>query len=202
MQESIMKEDIQYAKTIADVVIVSLHWARLPQYVKEADTGKIERCHRLCDWGADILTNHGPHVLQEVELYKNSLIFYSLGNTVFDLVNKDSHYSAIAILHMDGDGKDFESLELVPIIKNEYNQYIAQGNILDVAITDGLYLNWDDYNSKMFNNDKLLTDYSGPKEDSDPLFSDRIMAVILIFGIVLAILFVVYFYRKRKKAKK
>ncbi len=34
----------------------------------------------MIDAGADIVFGHGPHVTRAVELYKNRLIIYSLGN--------------------------------------------------------------------------------------------------------------------------
>ncbi len=36
--------------------------------------------HALIDAGADLIIGHGPHVLRGIELYKNKLICYSLGN--------------------------------------------------------------------------------------------------------------------------
>ena len=36
------------------------------------------------DAGADIVVGHHPHVVQELEQYKNGWIVYSLGNFIFD----------------------------------------------------------------------------------------------------------------------
>ncbi len=44
---------------------------------------KIRACHDLVDAGADLIIGSHPHVLQPVELYKNKLIVYSLGNFCF-----------------------------------------------------------------------------------------------------------------------
>ena len=40
----------------------------------------IKLSHALIDAGADLILGHGPHVLRALELYKNKLIAYSLGN--------------------------------------------------------------------------------------------------------------------------
>jgi poly-gamma-glutamate synthesis protein (capsule biosynthesis protein) len=40
--------------------------------------------HKFIDAGADLIIGSHPHVVQEVGLYKNKLIFYSLGNFIFD----------------------------------------------------------------------------------------------------------------------
>ena len=34
----------------------------------------------MVDAGADLVVGHGPHVLRGIELYKDRLIAYSLGN--------------------------------------------------------------------------------------------------------------------------
>ena len=36
--------------------------------------------HTMIDAGADIILGHGPHVTRAMEIYKNKLIAYSLGN--------------------------------------------------------------------------------------------------------------------------
>ena len=36
------------------------------------------------DAGAKIVVGHHPHVIQEIEVYKDRPIFYSLGNFIFD----------------------------------------------------------------------------------------------------------------------
>ena len=43
-----------------------------------------EKYHRFLDWGADIVVGHHPHVVQNYETAGNKVIFYSLGNFVFD----------------------------------------------------------------------------------------------------------------------
>lgn len=40
--------------------------------------------HQLCDAGVKILVGTHPHVIQPMEYYCDSLIFYSLGNFIFD----------------------------------------------------------------------------------------------------------------------
>jgi poly-gamma-glutamate capsule biosynthesis protein CapA/YwtB (metallophosphatase superfamily) len=43
----------------------------------------VQVAHALVDAGADVVVGHGPHVLRGVERYRDSIIFYSLGNFVF-----------------------------------------------------------------------------------------------------------------------
>lgn len=42
------------------------------------------RYKKFLDWGADIIVAHHPHVVQNYEIINEKIIFYSLGNFVFD----------------------------------------------------------------------------------------------------------------------
>ena len=70
-----------------------------------------DRYKRLCDVGIDVIIGHHPHVPQGYEKYKNSLIFYSLGNFYFDTAGfqdkSDDSYSVILEFNKDS-SKDFE----------------------------------------------------------------------------------------------
>lgn len=69
-------------KREADILVVSLHWGN--EYEKNASQWQKKLAHQLIDAGADIIVGHHPHVVQEIERYKKGIIFYSLGNFVFD----------------------------------------------------------------------------------------------------------------------
>lgn len=74
-----------------DIVVVSFHGgaegrnhSRLP-YGKETfygeDRGSLRDFAHFCiDAGADVVFGHGPHVPRAIELYKEHLVAYSLGN--------------------------------------------------------------------------------------------------------------------------
>lgn len=63
-------------------LIVSLHWGL--EYQPTNSLEQQELAHKLVDAGADVIIGHHPHVAQNIELYNNKIIFYSLGNFVFD----------------------------------------------------------------------------------------------------------------------
>lgn len=65
-----------------DVLIVSLHWGT--EYAKNPSSWQKDLAHQIIDSGARIIIGHHPHVTQPTEEYNNGLIFYSLGNFVFD----------------------------------------------------------------------------------------------------------------------
>jgi len=63
-------------------LIVSVHWGI--EYKSSNSLTQQKLAHKLIDEGADLIIGHHPHVVQNIEEYKGKLIFYSLGNFVFD----------------------------------------------------------------------------------------------------------------------
>jgi len=77
-----MSHDVVSLKKRADVVIVSMHHG--VEYVRQPSPAQIAFAHAAIDHGALLVIGHHPHVVEPVEKYKGGLIFYSLGNLVFD----------------------------------------------------------------------------------------------------------------------
>jgi len=73
---------IEAAKAEADYVIVSFHWGT--EYTFTAASYQRTLAHKCVDAGADLVLGHHPHVIQGIEIYKDKLIAYSLGDFVFD----------------------------------------------------------------------------------------------------------------------
>jgi poly-gamma-glutamate synthesis protein (capsule biosynthesis protein) len=69
-------------KTSDEKLIAMVHGGEEYKLVSNASQKNFYR--GLIDVGVDLIIAHHPHVVQEVELYKNKLIFYSLGNFIFD----------------------------------------------------------------------------------------------------------------------
>ncbi len=63
-------------------VVVNIHWG--VEYDDEPSMKEKELARALIDAGADLIIGHHPHVVQPVEVYKDGLIFYSLGNFISD----------------------------------------------------------------------------------------------------------------------
>ncbi len=66
---------------ISDIQVVSLHWGEEYEVFNQRQENL---AHRLIDAGVDIVVGHHPHVVQDVAWYKGGVIFYSLGNFIFD----------------------------------------------------------------------------------------------------------------------
>lgn len=64
-------------------VIITPHWGT--EYTPYPDDFQKQTAHQLIEAGADLIIGHHPHVVQGIEEYQEKLIFYSLGNFVFDM---------------------------------------------------------------------------------------------------------------------
>lgn len=98
-----------------DVVIVIAHGG-----VEEMPFSPIQRHRQLrqfIDAGATLVIGHHPHVPQGWERYKKGIIFYSLGNFLFDYFNNTRYpkteWSFVIKAHFNGAALD--EIELLPI---------------------------------------------------------------------------------------
>lgn len=73
---------IMKAKEKCDVLITSFHWGE--EYKTIHNKRQEELAHKAIDAGANIVIGHHPHVIEDIEYYKNYPIIYSLGNFIFD----------------------------------------------------------------------------------------------------------------------
>jgi len=63
-------------------LIISLHWGK--EYQLNHSLAQQKLAHQIIESGADLIIGHHPHVVQNIEKYKEKIIFYSLGNFIFD----------------------------------------------------------------------------------------------------------------------
>jgi poly-gamma-glutamate capsule biosynthesis protein CapA/YwtB (metallophosphatase superfamily) len=76
--------------------------------------------HAVIDAGADLLLGHGPHVVRAMEVYKNRLIAYSLGNFAFYRFpfNGPTGLSLVLEAQLDADGA-FLGGQIHPLTQHE-----------------------------------------------------------------------------------
>lgn len=96
-------------------LICSIHWGL--EFIDYPSLDQVQLAHSLVDNGVDVVFGHHSHVLQPVERYKNGLIFYSLGNFVFDLWSRKTKYSIIANVELSK--SDEPRFDYIPVIVNE-----------------------------------------------------------------------------------
>jgi poly-gamma-glutamate synthesis protein (capsule biosynthesis protein) len=96
-----MTADVKRLLARCDVVIVSMHAGT--EYSAHPNAYQQHFARAAVDAGASLVIGHHPHVTQPVEVYKNGIIFYSLGNLVFDqFQRKDTQRGWIADVRFAG----------------------------------------------------------------------------------------------------
>lgn len=108
-------EVIQQAKANADLVLVNAHWGQ--EYDVEPSLRQQGLAKAMVDAGADIIVGHHPHVLQSVDVYKGSVIFYSLGNFVFDQGWSSTKNTALVQYHLNQKGQ--VKIDIIPMFIKE-----------------------------------------------------------------------------------
>ncbi len=81
MDPYLIKAEIARVRDQVDFVIVSLHWGLENRIAIHPQARKF--AHAIMDSGADIILGHHSHIPKGVEVYKNGLIVYSMGNLIF-----------------------------------------------------------------------------------------------------------------------
>lgn len=113
---------------LCDVLFVSVHWGI--EYTNAITSEQSDFAHLLCDSGADVILGGHPHVLQPIENYNGSMIFYSLGNFLFYKMDDEAGKTAVFEIEIDRNG--FRGGRLSPV----FIQY-CKSNLL--AESDPMY---------------------------------------------------------------
>jgi len=83
-----LEEAVREASSRADFTAVALHWGVPPGWAAPSQglLAEYQRplARRLIDAGADLVVGHHPHAVHPVEVYRDRLICYSLGNFLFN----------------------------------------------------------------------------------------------------------------------
>ncbi len=89
-----MRQDVARMKLHADVIVVSMHAGA--EYWTRQHPIQTAFAHAAIEAGAKVVVGHHPHVVQPVERYRDGVIFYSLGNLVFDQQRKETREGLVA----------------------------------------------------------------------------------------------------------
>lgn len=124
-----IEKDVNAAKKLADYVIVMMSWG--VEYTNRSNAHQQSMAHAFIDAGVDLVVGSHPHWVQEIEVYKDKFIIYSLGNYIFDQTsegpgahwsrtNGETRQGMTAKLHYYGE--DLKSVDLIPHKFCGYNQ--------------------------------------------------------------------------------
>ncbi len=105
MDTARMREDVARLSSSgaarADVIIVSMHAGT--EYSPKSNAQQVSFARAAIDAGARVVVGHHPHVTQPWERWGDGVIFYSLGNLVFDQFQRvETQRGALAELVFEG----------------------------------------------------------------------------------------------------
>lgn len=135
-----VEETILDAQDKARYTIVNIHWGE--EYQRISNKKQRDLARWLIDHGADAVIGHHPHVIQEMEIYKDKPIFYSLGNFIFDQYFSVETQEGLSVSLTLDEGK-VKSVKMLPFY----------GEKSQVQLMDGerrsTFLKWMDENSRL-----------------------------------------------------
>ncbi len=112
-----------------DFVIVALHYGE--EYVHLPENRERKLMALLEAAGADAVIGGHPHVLRGIQVVRSMVVFYSMGNFLFD-TNKDAQIeSGVALFDMvrDARGKRLENIEFHPVRNDGNPGYILPRHV-------------------------------------------------------------------------
>jgi len=129
-------ERIRDARRHSDLVCVSIHWGE--EFVLIPSAHEREIAHEIIDAGAGLVVGHHPHVLREIECYKEGVIAYSLGNFIGDMIwNPRTRETGCLLVKAKGSRVDAEGFFPAMIDRDYFPRYLDESTgreLLDTQV--------------------------------------------------------------------
>ncbi len=120
VDSNIISEAVRSADKLADLVVVYLHWG--VRYEQSVFHFQSEIAHAAVDAGADLVVGHHVHTWQPIELYRDRIIVYGLGNFAFDSRNPRAAEGLVARAIVSG--ARFDRVEIHPLATRNVDEKI------------------------------------------------------------------------------
>lgn len=162
-EEDKIKSQIEAAHTVADAVIVSVHWGTEDSF--EVSESVNQLAQNMIDWGADVILGTHPHVPQTMEYLTRpdgtqGFVFYSLGNFISSQTYNINLIGEIAEFDIETDiennvsvknvqvspvithfeGTDYEELRVIPY--RDYTEELCSAHGLPQVSGIAPYNEW------------------------------------------------------------
>lgn len=133
--ERVTDEIAQLKKAGCDFIVYTCHFGN--EYEPRHNALQEEIARAAVDAGADLVIGHHPHIVQGIEEYQGSLIFYSLGNLVFGGNLELSTFDGLLLqVTLDFDRGELLQTQarLIPVLTsgaapaNDFRPVVAQGS--------------------------------------------------------------------------
>lgn len=80
--KSLLKTQIEQLKYNTDIQVAYIHWGDEYEEIHNIDQETFAQW--LVAIGVDLIVGHHPHVVQDIDMIDGVIVFYSLGNFIFD----------------------------------------------------------------------------------------------------------------------
>ncbi len=155
---NLLCDSIKKYSQISDWVIISIHCGEEERNLP-TDRQKFI-AHKLIDCGADMIIGQHPHVLESIEIYKDRLIIYSLGNFVFDNPKKNQRKTALFMCVFTKN--HISNLRFLPVIIKHYQPTVANKELAKEIYSD-LKKYSSEFNTPLnFQNNQIYINYNFP----------------------------------------
>lgn len=111
-KESQLQLQIHEMKKDTDVQIAYIHWG--DEYELVHNDAQEALARSLAAMGIDVIVGHHPHVVQDVGIVDGALVFYSLGNFIFDQYFSTEVQTGYALV-MEATDKNKLSFSIIPV---------------------------------------------------------------------------------------
>lgn len=111
LNEGNLRSAIQAAKQVSDVVVLLPHWG--PEDVPVPNWSQRELAQLAVAAGADLVVGNHTHVVQAIEEIDGVMVFYGLGNFVFDQNWALDHQQGVILL-VTFQGTEMVDYQLIP----------------------------------------------------------------------------------------
>lgn len=113
-------KDFKKIKGKVDFLILYTHWDR--EYMLNSSKKTNDLAHLFIDEGVDLIIGSHPHVVQQKEVYKGKMIYYSLGNFIFDQYFSQNTMRGLMVKLIINPNNNEVNYEEIPIVMNSSGQ--------------------------------------------------------------------------------
>ncbi len=96
-----LRQKLRLARNISNLVVVYVHWGS--EFLDWPDKKQRQEAEWIINNGADIIVGHHPHLVQKPNCLHGKIVFYSLGNLVFDQKYPSTREGLLADCRIRGD---------------------------------------------------------------------------------------------------
>jgi hypothetical protein len=159
LKEDRLMRRLGEAKALADLVVFVLH-ADI-EFVRHPAPWRQRLSRKLIDHGAAMVIQHHPHVCQGVEVYKERVIAYSLGNHVFDLAGYQegvpgTDLSMLLEVEVTGSGDRVKTRPTIhPLKLDEHHRPVAS----NAELAARQMKSFDDMNAELLKRETMRSEW-------------------------------------------